>query len=52
MYRDGLFRGEEVSALVEREELLNAEFILVESVKSQVPRLYNSSSNTNLATQQ
>lgn len=44
VYRDGRFRGQEIRALTERAKLLNAEFILVESVKSQVPRLYNSNS--------
>ncbi len=38
VYRDGRFRGKEIGALTERANLLNAEFILVESVKSQVPR--------------
>ena len=40
IYRDGRFRGEEVEVLIKRASQIGAEFILVESVKSQVPRLY------------
>ncbi len=41
IYRDGIFRGAEVECLIEWSQAINAEFILVECVKSQIPRLYN-----------
>ena len=41
IYRDGLFRGEEITNLVAWGNAINSEFILVECAKSQIPRLYN-----------
>ncbi|MEA5509058.1 Piwi domain-containing protein [Crocosphaera sp. UHCC 0190] len=41
IYRDGRFQGEEVNHLLGRAKAINAKFILVECVKSQIPRLYN-----------
>ncbi|MCP2728445.1 Piwi domain-containing protein [Limnofasciculus baicalensis] len=41
IYRDGRFCGNEVKHLRERGKAIGAEFILVESTKSQIPRLYN-----------
>jgi Piwi domain len=41
IYRDGHFCGKEVTHLLERAEAIQARFILVESVKSGVPRLYH-----------
>jgi hypothetical protein len=40
IYRDGLFRGEEVQNLLARAEAIASEFILVECIKSGNPRLY------------
>lgn len=42
VYRDGRFCGGEVENLVERATVINARIILVECVKSGVPRLYRS----------
>lgn len=41
VYRDGRFRGNEARSLRERADRLKAGLILVECVKSQVPRLYH-----------
>jgi Piwi domain len=41
IYRDGHFCGNEVKYLRERAKAINSNFILVECIKSQVPRLYN-----------
>jgi argonaute-like protein implicated in RNA metabolism and viral defense len=41
VYRDGRFQGDEAKHLLARANAINAKFILVESVKSRVPRLYN-----------
>ena len=41
IYRDGRFQGDEVKHLLARANAIDAKFILVESVKSRVPRLYN-----------
>jgi len=41
IYRDGRFCGQEVTHLLRRAEAINCQFILVECVKSGVPRLYN-----------
>ncbi|MBE9192157.1 stem cell self-renewal protein Piwi [Gloeocapsopsis crepidinum LEGE 06123] len=41
IYRDGLFRGQEVHNLVEWAKAISANFILVECLKSGNPRLYN-----------
>lgn len=46
IYRDGLFRGNEIKHLQEREKAIQAKFILVECIKSGVPRLYNLSQNS------
>lgn len=43
IYRDGRFCGKEVTHLLERAKAINAKFILVECIKSGVPRLYHSS---------
>lgn len=43
IYRDGRFCGGEVTHLLERARVINAQFILVECIKSGVPRLYHSS---------
>ena len=43
IYRDGRFCGKEVTNLLQRAEAIQAKFILVECVKSGVPRLYHSS---------
>ena len=40
VYRDGLFRGNEVKNFITRGEAMNTEFILVECIKSGTPRLY------------
>lgn len=40
IYRDGLFRGEEVQNLLARADAIASEFILVECIKSGNPRLY------------
>jgi hypothetical protein len=42
IYRDGKFCGQEVESLVDRAKAINAKFVLVESRKSGVPRLYYS----------
>jgi len=39
IYRDGLFRGQEVRHLIERAKAINTQVILVECIKSGVPRL-------------
>lgn len=41
IYRDGTFCGQEVSHLLERARAINSRFILVECIKSGIPRLYN-----------
>lgn len=41
IYRDGHFCGNEVKYLRERAKAISSNFILVECIKSQVPRLYN-----------
>ncbi|MEL7406807.1 MAG: Piwi domain-containing protein, partial [Cyanobacteria bacterium J06558_2] len=41
IYRDGSFRGNEINHLVAWGQAINAEFILVECAKSQIPRLHN-----------
>lgn len=41
IYRDGLFRGDEIKHLVAWGQAIKAEFILVECAKSQIPRLHN-----------
>jgi len=41
VYRDGPFRGDEVKHLLTRAKAIKSRFILVESIKSGVPRLYN-----------
>lgn len=41
IYRDGLFRGNEVKHLQERAKAIRSKFILVECIKTGVPRLYN-----------
>ena len=41
IYRDGSFCGNEVTHLVEWQKAIGSQFILVESRKSGVPRLYN-----------
>jgi hypothetical protein len=41
VYRDGPFRGDEVEHLLARAKAIKSRFILVESIKSGVPRLYN-----------
>ncbi|MEN9517484.1 MAG: hypothetical protein RLZZ381_72 [Cyanobacteriota bacterium] len=41
IYRDGLFRGDEIKNLVAWGQAIDSEFILVEYAKSQVPRLHN-----------
>ena len=41
IYRDGHFCGNEVKHLRERAKAISSNFILVECIKSQVPRLYN-----------
>ena len=43
IYRDGRYCGKEVTHLLERAKAINARFILVECIKSGVPRLYHSS---------
>lgn len=43
IYHDGLFRGAEVDNLLKRAKAIGAKFILVECIKSGVPRLYNQS---------
>jgi argonaute-like protein implicated in RNA metabolism and viral defense len=40
VYRDGRFCGKEAENLVERAKVINAHIILVECVKSGIPRLY------------
>lgn len=40
IYRDGRFCGDEIKNLREREKVIGSKFILVECVKSQIPRLY------------
>ncbi len=47
IYRDGLFRGDEVKNILAWGKAISCEFILVECAKSQIPRLYNLS-NKNL----
>ena len=47
IYRDGLFRGDEIKNILAWGKAINCEFILVECAKSQIPRLYNLS-NKNL----
>lgn len=41
IYRDGLFRGDEIKNLVAWGQAINSEFVLVECIKSQIPRLHN-----------
>jgi hypothetical protein len=41
IYRDGVFRGDEIKNLVAWGKAIKSEFILVECAKSQIPRLYN-----------
>ena len=41
IYRDGLFRGDEIKNLVAWGRAIGSEFIFVECIKSQIPRLYN-----------
>jgi Piwi domain len=41
IYRDGRFCGDEIKNLRERETAIEAQFILVECIKSGNPRLYN-----------
>ncbi|MBD2569139.1 Piwi domain-containing protein [Anabaena lutea] len=41
IYRDGHFCGDEIKNLRERAKVIGSKFILVECVKSQIPRLYN-----------
>lgn len=41
IYRDGRFCGEEIQHLREREKAIGARFILVECIKSGIPRLYS-----------
>jgi hypothetical protein len=41
IYRDGLFRGQEVETIIGWGRAINARFILIECAKSQIPRLYN-----------
>jgi Piwi domain len=41
IYRDGRFCGKEVTNLLERANAINAQFVLVECIKSGVPRLYH-----------
>lgn len=41
IYRDGHFCGDEVKHLRERAKAINSKFILVECIKSQIPRLYD-----------
>ncbi|MGJ5628875.1 Piwi domain-containing protein [Nostoc sp. CALU 1950] len=40
IYRDGRFCGDEIKNLRERAKVIGSKFILVECVKSQIPRLY------------
>jgi hypothetical protein len=40
IYRDGRFRGKETEHLLNRAQAIGSEFILVECVKSKIPRLY------------
>ena len=42
IYRDGRFCGDEIKYLLERAKILKAKFILVECIKSGIPRLYKS----------
>ena len=41
IYRDGHFCGNELKHLRERAKAIGSKFILVECIKSQIPRLYN-----------
>ena len=41
IYRDGTFRGDEVETLIAWGKAIGSQFILVECIKSQIPRLYN-----------
>ena len=41
IYRDGLFRGDEIKNLVAWGQAIGSEFIFVECIKSQIPRLHN-----------
>jgi argonaute-like protein implicated in RNA metabolism and viral defense len=41
IYRDGLFRGQEVETITAWGKAIKAQFILVECAKSQIPRLYD-----------
>ena len=41
IYRDGVFRGNEVETLIAWGKAIGSKFILVECAKSQIPRLYN-----------
>jgi len=41
IYRDGRFVGKEVENLIDWSKAIESKFILVESRKSQIPRLYN-----------
>lgn len=49
IYRDGRFVGAEVESLVAWSQAISARFILVESRKSQIPRLYSLQNGTLLA---
>ncbi|MEH2172064.1 MAG: Piwi domain-containing protein [Nostoc sp.] len=40
IYRDGRFCGDEIKNLRERAKVIGSKFILVECIKSQIPRLY------------
>jgi Piwi domain len=48
IYRDGRFRGDEVKHFLNRASAIESEFILVECVKSKIPRLYKLD-NSNLS---
>ncbi len=41
IYRDGVFRGNEVETITAWGKAIGSQFILVECAKSQIPRLYN-----------
>ena len=41
IYRDGVFRGQEVETIMAWGQAIGSKFILVECAKSQIPRLYN-----------
>jgi argonaute-like protein implicated in RNA metabolism and viral defense len=46
IYRDGRFRGDEVKHFLNRASAIQSEFILVECVKSKIPRLYKLDGST------